>query len=270
MVVKNKDDSVLISMVLLSTALHFLFISPFSASWITPFWKSPYLKQPDIPIEFELFQASPREEKKIFIPSYISSPESSPVPEPISPADGDIPVPTLENTRSLMENIMTHPEAAPENEPEASLEEQEAIPRTEKKTSDVLQTEMELTGEAKEMAWDYSNRTRSLIENHLQFPDNLKSKGIQDSVKVLITINRQGKLVKNTPFIPPEYASRFQEFNQASITAVLKASTSFTPIPSRYPKEEITFLLPIRYAGDKPQTIAQNNHDQTSPPPEKQ
>jgi hypothetical protein len=236
---------------ILSGLIHLFLIAPISKNWFLTA-RMPELEI-DLPkIEFEFFQAAPKEEKHFFIPkNFQDTPEIN-----TSPLFSDSEIPPLpatgpqgEATPFLEETWDDEP--TPSEKLPPSLEEQTAIPAVEEPTSaSVTSTvDLEKQEDANKTRWDYCNRIRTLVENNIQFPVNLKNQNIADIVKVHITLNREGKLVPGTLKIAQDCASRYLEINTQAIEGVYRASLFFPPIPKRYPKNEITFTLPIRFDG---------------------
>ncbi len=229
---------------ILSGLIHLFLISPASKTLfnvsLTP---EPKIDLPEI--EFEFFQAAPREEKQLFIPKKFQ--------EALPPAVKE-PAPLPEPPPNLKEEALND-DPTPSEELPPSLEEQAPVKPVEEKTSDSLENEVELQKreEDKKMAWDYCNRVRTLVENNIQFPANLKNQGIQDGVEVIIVLNREGKLMPGTPKIAEGCASRYPEINTQALEGVTRASAFFPPIPKRYSKNEITFSLPVHFDGSTPE-----------------
>lgn len=206
-------------------------------------------------IEFEIFQAPPREEVPLFSPPD-DGPERS-----ASEAEPDF-LTSEESSVSMNEEDIPQEEPLwlpPQNnasllEPVPVMEEKTLVKPVKEKISESLESEVSLDAlnESEQVKWDYCSRIRSLIENHARLPRSLAGQTISDIVKVEITLNREGKLVDGTPKIIEYASSRFSEINQAALEAVVYAAKFFTPIPQRYPKDKITFELPIRFiSGDE-------------------
>ena len=201
-------------------------------------------------VEFEIFQAPPREEFPLLLPAeseseteaagsaadFLTQEGSSVALEEPSPAK-QVPLwLPLQKEASLLEPLPV-------------MEEKTLVKPVREKTSESLESQISLDElkESEQVKWDYCSRIRSLIENHARLPKSLAGQTISDVVKVEITLNRQGKLVDGTPKIIEYASSRFPEINQAALEAVVYAGKYFTPIPGRYPKDKITFELPIRF-----------------------
>ena len=201
-------------------------------------------------IEFEIFQAPPRQEVPLFSP-----PDNGPVrstsesePEFLTSAESSV---SLSENEALKEEPLWMPlqKESPFVEPLPILEEKTLVKPVKEIISESLESEVALTElkESEQVKWDYCSRIRSLIENHARLPKTLAGQVISDVVKVEITLNREGKLIDGTPKIIEYASSRFSEINQAALEAVVYAAKYFTPIPKRYLKDKITFELPIRF-----------------------
>ena len=245
---KRRFEITLTHALLLSTFFHAYLVSPFSAG-IFKLSPPPPPEEEPVNVEFEIYQAEAREEEKVFIPETRLPEPSSGEQIPLTSQEGEVAVDTKTSEASL-QDLHWKTESMDDMELTPSLQEKEAIKPVEDKTSDSLESEIELEKKKKEsdaIKWDYCNRIRTLIENHAKLPDSLKGQDIMDVVKVEITLNRAGKLVSGTPKIITYALSRFPEINQAALDAVIQASKYFTPIPDNYLREEITFELPIRF-----------------------
>lgn len=206
-------------------------------------------------IEFELFQASPREENPSFsayeAEPLMESPEVT--PDFLASEESDISISKKETVKE--EPLWLPPQKETSFlEPSPVLEEKTVVKPVKEKISESLTSEIVLDElkESEKVKWDYCSRIRSLIENHAKLPSALAGQGVSDVVKVEITLNRDGKLIDGTPKIIEYASSRYPEINQAALEAVINAARFFTPIPKRYPKNKITFELPIRFiSGDE-------------------
>ncbi len=234
----------------LSAALHAMMLSPLH-HWLKRAPEEEVIKAMEN-IEFEIFQALPRQEVPLFSP-----PDKGPVaslsesePEFLTSAESSVSMSEKESDKDGEEPLwMPLPKEASFVEPLPMMEEKTVVKPVKEKISESLESEVSLTElkESEQVKWDYCSRIRSLIENHAKLPKSLAGQIISDVVKVEITLNREGKLIDGTPKIIEYASSRFTEINQAALEAVVYAAKYFTPIPKRYPKDKITFELPIRF-----------------------
>jgi TonB family protein len=227
----------------LSTLVHLVSVSPVDRYFHAMYFPERPEEEETQRIEFEFFQAAPREAKDLFLP------RGDEVPEPERPADPEaltIPAESIEIPDPGLDWEPPEPEPL---EPVPSLEEQTEIREIEEKTTDSLATEVELEEleTTETIKWDYCNRIRTLIDAHVSLPEILARRFISDIVKVEISLDRQGRLIKNTPRILPAESSRYSEINQAALDGVRRAARFFPPIPERFPEDEITFWVPIRF-----------------------
>jgi len=250
----SKESSLQYALII-STVLHLFAVSP-----VDQYFHSLY--HPDLPeeaentrIEFEFFQAAPRAASEVFIPRGID-PDTSLIQESVKdkPEDeSDVVNIPIEKTEVPEEGLLWEDDSYEELDLIPSLEERTAIHEREEQTTESLETEIELEEleTTETIKWDYCNRIRTLIESHASLPDAFAKQGIADIVKVEITLDRHGKLINGTPKILREESSRYEEVNQAALTAIHKAAYFFPPIPKRFPKDKITFWLPIRFTSKK-------------------
>lgn len=239
---------------ILSTCIHFFSVFPFSDIISKLYLFNELHKLEYEEIEFELYQAKPNNEKKIFIPKGLNTlnvPNSS-VNDPSTKEINDLlnissplysPPPSFDFSDSHISDLEMIP----------SLEEEEFVEKTEEKTSDSLQTEMDLLKlkeEEDKIKWDFCNRIRTLIENYARIPDTINY-NVLDVIKVDIKIDRDGKLCEGYPLISKEELSRYPELNQAALDAIIKASKYFPKLPSRVKEDSITFSLPIKFSSEK-------------------
>lgn len=117
--------------------------------------------------------------------------------------------------------------------------------QTKSKITEALKTTSVRDEPADNTQEDYWQRIRNLIYTKLSFPAELKSQHIEDTLKVEITLNKQGQLIKS--LIPPEYASRYEAFNREALQAVASASSFFPPLPATYTEDLITFTVAIDF-----------------------
>lgn len=239
----------------LSALLHAMMFSPLQY-WLKTAPEKEMIKAVEN-IEFEIFQAPPREEVPLFSPPD-NGPEmnvSEPLPDFLTSPESSVP---MNEKDPLKEEPLWLPlQKEPSSlEPSPVMEEKTLVKPVKEKTSESLESEISLKElkESEQVKWDYCSRIRSLIENHAKLPRSLEGQRISDVVKVEITLNRDGKLIDGTPKIIEYASSRFSEINQAALEAVVYAAKYFTPIPKRYPKDKITFELPIRFIS------GQDNH----------
>lgn len=94
--------------------------------------------------------------------------------------------------------------------------------------------------------WDYALFIQKVIQRNLTYPEPEKSQNIEESVRVNFCIDRKGNLVE-IPFISDIYRSRFENFNKATIDAVMKASQSFPPLPEELEKDRQYFDMVIEF-----------------------
>lgn len=232
----------------LSAALHAMMLSPLH-HWLKRAPEEEVIKAMEN-IEFEIFQAPPRKEIPLFSPpdnGPVGSPSES-EPEFLTSEESSV---SMSEKESDKEEPLWMPllKESPFVEPLPMMEEKTIVKPVKEKISESLESEVSLTElkESEQVKWDYCSRIRSLIENHAKLPKSLAGQTISDVVKVEITLNREGKLIDGTPKIVEYASSRFSEINQAALEAVVYAAKYFTPIPKRYPRNKITFELPIRF-----------------------
>ena len=240
---------------ILSLLVHFFVISP-SNKLLFRFEMNKTSPPEELTnVEFEFFQAKEREQKQVFIPQGMPEavPDKTQDPAELVATEEGIPIsnPTLQSH----DQGIQWDESSEQDQLTPSLEEQKAIPTHEEKTTDSLESQVDLeeSKATEKVKWDYCNRIRTLIENNAKLPENLKRTEVTDVVKIEITLNREGKLIKDTPKILDYAVSRYPELNQAALEAVRIASSYFPPIPERYKKDEITFELPIKFIAGQDQ-----------------
>lgn len=199
-------------------------------------------------IEFEFFQPEATPEIKIL---------SSSQPEEIW-EENDMIDSLVDDSEIFVDQIKQEPEKMDDyfldeelqlSEPvieEESIEIEEIV-NEDDKYSEALVDNIELDDlKRNQMAWGYSNRIRTVIENHNSINPGDLPGGVEDSVIVEITLNREGQLINSTPYIPSESASRHESVNRLVCQFIIKASKFFPRIPKSYPKDSITFSVPIR------------------------
>ncbi|EKD26775.1 MAG: hypothetical protein ACD_79C01020G0002, partial [uncultured bacterium] len=242
---KNKFEIQLFHALIISSFLHLLFIAPFSETFKWLHFTAEDENVENIEVEFEFYQAKPQEEKHFFIPKGISLDninKSNDKPREETEADVSSAIDSI----NIHENIpepdfgIEKEEDLIEQKLETSLEEQTYVEKKDEKTSDSLESAIELDEirQTEKIKFDYGLRIRTLIENHANLPDSLVGKNITDIVKVEITLNKDGKLTDNTPIILQDEFSVYPEINEAALAAVKKASAFFPPIPERYKKDK--------------------------------
>ena len=91
----------------------------------------------------------------------------------------------------------------------------------------------------------YKKLLQELIIQFLEYPKEERDKGITGEVVVSFVVYRNGKLKKVS--IPKKHISPVKAFNNASISAVKKASHFFPPFPSSCKEQEIVFLVKIHF-----------------------
>ncbi len=241
---------------ILSGLIHLFLISPMSRT----LFHSSLTLEPKVnlsEIEFEFFQAAPKEEKHLFIPKNFQDTLPlrdlalfPPQDSKIFSENNILVSPKVEPPPKFIEEELNE-EPIPSEDIPLSLEDQAPIQPVEEKTSESLTSVVDLKKQEEEnkTRWDYCNRVRLLVENNIQFPVTLKNQNIEDIVQIDITLNRAGKLVPGTLKITQGCASRYPEINKEALKGVSRAALFFPPIPKRYSKNEITFTLPIRFNG---------------------
>jgi len=233
---------------IVSTVIHFFSIIILNGN-LPDIFSDIIKDQPEtIEIEFEFFQAEAQREKHIFIPQGIPqiNHQSDNQLDSIK-SKGDVAIVPESLLKDLGFDFET--EVIEEDELLPSFTEQEEIKQATQKTSDSLQSEIDLEEIEKnsQIKWDYGNRIRTLIENIASLPAHFNNIYLNDVVMVKISLNRKGELIHGTPLILKEDQSKYPEINEEAIKAVKKSSLHFPELPSNYAKDEITLWLPIKF-----------------------
>jgi protein TonB len=88
----------------------------------------------------------------------------------------------------------------------------------------------------------YANRLVLLIAANRAYPRAARIQGVQGSVVVALTLDRNGRLLESHIFT----SSGSDILDEAALGTV-RRSQPFPPFPSDYPKERADFRLPLRY-----------------------
>ena len=97
------------------------------------------------------------------------------------------------------------------------------------------------------LKWDYARFLRKSIKGHLVYPREEHSHNIEDSVRIVFCIDKDGRLI-GQPEIPDIYRSRYDNFNTAAMQAVVNASKTFPPLPKGLKKHIQYFDMVIEFS----------------------
>jgi protein TonB len=130
-----------------------------------------------------------------------------------------------------------------------------AVPKPEKMTPPVpaatpiqaAKTEMPQRGGASEKAVQtdiqkYINGVVRRIDRKKRYPRMAKEKGEQGTVRVKMTLGREGQLLHYRVVQKPP----FERLSQATLASI-QAATPFPPLPKTYPRSKITIEVPVRF-----------------------
>lgn len=92
----------------------------------------------------------------------------------------------------------------------------------------------------------YASYVRDLIVGELAYPASMKKEGIEVAVRVVFSLNKEGKILSLE--IPADNRSAHEAFNTAALDAVRRAASRFPPFPPavQKPDQRFSFLLLFR------------------------
>lgn len=88
----------------------------------------------------------------------------------------------------------------------------------------------------------YINQVVRRIDRKKRYPRMAKENGEQGTVRVKMTLGREGQLLHYRVVQKPP----FERLSQATLASI-QAATPFPPLPKTYPRSKITIEVPVRF-----------------------